>query len=225
MVVVSVVVIVPVVVVELVGMFLGVAADEDDGHGHDDGHDEHAGEGAALLVAAVLGVAVFAAHHGFYHLQRRGEGAVVVAVAQRRNHLVVNDMLAEHVGQGALEAVACGDGHGTPVLFRGLALDEDDQAVVELVASHAPPLADALCHGILVVAVQGGDDDDGYLVRGGVVEGYQSLFQRLALVGGEDARVVVHQSVRLLGCPFRLCRSVQPQQRQCQQYGQPPHLS
>ena len=192
------------VVVELFGVFLDVAAEQDEGYGDEREEGAEADERGTAPVAAVLCVAVFARHHGLDDVEGLDDGLVVVAVAELRYHLVVDDAFAEEVGQRAFDPVACGDGHGAPVLVLCLAFDEDDDTVVEVLLAHAPSLADALRHGVLVVASEGGGDDDEYLVGGGVVEGYQPLLQGVALLVGQDARVVVHQPVGLLRQPPRL---------------------
>ncbi len=178
-------------------------------HHHKHHHTQQHGKGdkgIAPGILAVLRIAVFASQHGQHHVEGLGDGTVVVSFAQGANHVVVDNALAEHIGQGPFDPVAGGDGHRTPVLVDSLALDEDDNSVVELLLPHAPLLAEALGGGILVVALDSGGDDDDHLVRCAVVEGHEALLQRLALGHGQDARIVVHQAVALLGQPLGMRR-------------------
>lgn len=175
------------IVVPLVGVFLGVAGHKDD-YGDKHGDDYETCYGAApVAVFLVLCVAVFAGEHGQHNVEGLCQSAVVVAVAQGANHVVLNDAFAEQVRQCPFHTISGGYGYGTPVLLFGLALDEYHHAVVELSLSHAPGFAYALCCSVFVIALYGRGDDYQHLVRRAVVEGDEPLLKRLHLLCGEHS--------------------------------------
>lgn len=178
----------------VVGVFFVVAGDEEQEEDNDDNADQQADEAGNGFVFFVLAVTVFAGDDGFDYIEGVDKGLIVVAVGERGNHFVVDDAFAECVGECAFEAVAGRDGDVAIILVGGMGFDEDDQAVGEFVLTDTPGFADALGDSHDFVAMEGGGDDDGDLVGGGVGEGDQALFERGLLLGGEEGGVIVHQT-------------------------------
>ena len=188
-----------------IGVVLTVVAVEQDANDHKQQQGSYKSEKDSAIMLAVTLVAIFACADGLNHLQSCHQGSIVVALAEGLNHLFVDDVLAEDVGQGPFEPIARQDGHIAIVVLIGLGLDKDNHAILQVLLTHAPrgAYAGAKVHNLTIVEV--GGDDHQYLVGGAVVKGHQAVFQGLALFGREHVAIVVHQPVgrfwapRLLG--------------------------
>ena len=130
---------------------------------------------------------------GIDRFERRQQGAVLVARAQVRQHLVVEDLLALGVGQvRGLVSGSCVETDATVAADAGLALlpcrvPHDCQAVVEARASDAPLVdqGDRVCIGRFLGRaglVLGVDDDLG---AGALLDAGDDVLVAVASVSGE----------------------------------------
>ncbi len=130
------------------------------------------------------------------------ERAIIIALGKTRDHLGIDNLVANSIGETTFEAIASAD-RDLAVGFGGrLSLDEDDEAIVMIAMSDAPRFANTLSniHNLGTTKSRGDDDKD--LIGGRVGKNVKTMFESGHLIGIEDMSIVVDEAIGRLRDPL-----------------------